>query len=178
MCAFYVTSIIYWFTAYSIYVIMDIILLALVGLITSRLAKIGLRYWPIVNVAIYALTLPLLLNAVYILLNTITGFTIEHFQFMYNAISYIYVIIAILMIRSEMIKQQMELLTIKEEQKRIKEEMERQKEEEKRKEEQKRKEKEKEKEKDNEQQSPNGKEVPEGIIERRNVIRKEEENVK
>ena len=83
---------------------------------------------PIVNIAIYALTLPILLNAIYITVNIFTKFEIQYFQIMYNAISYIYVVTAILMIKSEMIKQGQELSKLEEEQKKVKEDIEKEKE--------------------------------------------------
>lgn len=143
--AFYITSIIYLFSIYFIIILMDVILLSILGVITSRVSGMKLRYLPILNISIYSLTLPILLNAIYITVNTLTGFEIQYFQIMYNAISYIYLVTAILMIKSEMIKQQIELMKLEEEQKKVKEELERQKEEEKEKKEQKQKEKEDEK---------------------------------
>ena len=143
---FYITSVIYLFLVYFIVITIDVILLSILGVLTSRLISIKLKYAPIVNISIYALTLPILLNSLYIIVNTITGFEIQYFQIMYNAISYIYLVTAILMIKSEMIKQQIELMKLAEEQKKVKEEIERQQEEEKEKEEQRKKEKEEEKE--------------------------------
>lgn len=128
--AFYIISIIYLFSIYFIIILMDVILLSILGVITSRILGMKLRYLPIFNISIYALTLPILLNAIYIIVNTLTGFEIQYFQIMYNAISYIYLVTAILMIKSEMIKQQIELMKLEEEQKKVKEELEKQKEEE------------------------------------------------
>lgn len=156
--AFYITSIIYLFSIYFIIILMDVILLSILGVITSRISGMKLRYLPILNISIYSLTLPILLNAIYITVNTLTGFEIQYFQIMYNAISYIYVVIAILMIKSEMIKQQIELMKLEEEQKKVKEELERQKEEKEKKEQ---KQKEKEDEKKQEQNDQN-REEPEG----------------
>ena len=74
------------------------------------------------------------------IINMLTGFEIQYFRVMYNAIAYIYVVTAILMIRAEMIKQQIELVKLAEEQKKVKEELEQRQKEEKEKEEQKKKE--------------------------------------
>lgn len=158
---FYITAVFYLFMVYCLVTAMDVILLSLLGALTSRMVRIKLRFAPIVNISVYALTLPILLNALYIIVNTITGFTIQYFQIMYNAISYIYLITAILMIKSEMIKQEIELIKLAEEQKKVKEELERQKEEEREKEEQRKKEKEDEKKRQQEEKKDNGEE-PEG----------------
>lgn len=129
--AFYISAAIYVFFIYIIVITSDVLILSLLGFVTSRLVRMKLKYLPIINISIYSLTLSILLNAVYIIINTITGFEIRYFQIMYNTIAYIYLVTAILMIRAEMIKQQMELAKVIEEQKKVNEELEKQKEEEK-----------------------------------------------
>ena len=138
--SFYLTTAIYVFSTYIILIFLDVILLSILGLFTSRIAKIKLKYTPIVNISIYALTLSIILYAIYMIINMIIGFEIQYFRVMYNAIAYIYVVTAILMIRAEMIKQQIELARLIEEQKKVREELEQK--EEKENEEQKKKEEE------------------------------------
>ena len=65
--------------------------------------------------SIYALTLPIILNIVYVLLNSFTGFTIQYFQIMYNLISYIYIIAAILIIKSDFNKTASDMIKVEEE---------------------------------------------------------------
>ena len=72
--------------------------------------------------ALHALTLPTILNLIYIIVNLYTGFNIEYFQVMYSAISYVYIITGILMIKADFIKKQLELNKILEEQQKIREE--------------------------------------------------------
>ena len=71
-----------------------------------------------------------------------TGFEIKYFGIMYNTISYIYLITAIILIKSDIIKKQTEFMRVVEEQEKIKLELERKKaeEEERRKEEESKKE--------------------------------------
>ena len=158
--AFFIISTIYLFAVYMISTTIDILLLSILGWFTSRILKVILKYTAIINISVYALTLPILLNAIYIIVNVFTHFEIQYFQIMYNAISYIYVVTAILMIKSEMIKQQQELTKLAEEQKKVKEELEKQKEEqEEPKEEQEKKRKEKD---ENEKKEKNNGETPEG----------------
>ena len=144
---FYGISIVYIFAMYFVIIAIDILILSILGFLTSRLAKAFLKYSAIINISVYALTLPIILNMIYILVRCFTNFEIKYFQIMYNAVAYIYVVTAILMIKSELIKQEAELAKIEEEQKKVKEELERQQEEEKQKEEQRRKEREEEKKK-------------------------------
>ena len=166
---FYIICAIYLYIIYFITAGIDVLLLSLLGLITSKIARAYLKYMPILRVSIYSLTLPITLNAIYILINSFTGFEIKYFQIMYNLIAYIYLITAIFMIKSEMIKQETELAKLAEEEQKIREEMKKKQEEEKQQDEQKRKEREKEKEEkkkekenENKEKQNNGGETPEG----------------
>lgn len=116
-----------WIYLFSIYFIMgflDVFLLSILGFIVSRFTRMKLRYKPAFIMAIYALTLPIFLNAIYIVANTLTGFTIEYFPIVYNVIAYIYIITAILMIKADFITRQQELMKIIEEEQRVKREAE------------------------------------------------------
>ena len=148
---------IYLFILYFISIWLDIILLASFGFFTALFMRLHLRYSAMCKIAIHSLTLPIILNAVVILLETFTTIRIQYFQAMYVGIAYIYVITAILMIKADVIKNGQELARIMEEQAKIREELERQKEKEeeekekqkqdKEREEQRKKEKKEEKEK-------------------------------
>jgi len=140
----FMIMLLYTFVIYFITTIIDAVMLAIFGFLSSRISRIPLKFSVIYKMALYALTLPILLNIVYIIVNSATGFMVEYFDWMYTAISFIYLITAILMIKSDMIKQQMELLKIEEEQKKIREEQKRKEEEERQREEQEKKDKEKE----------------------------------
>lgn len=121
---------IYIFGVYFILGLMDVLLVAILGFIISRLTRIILKYKPIFIMSVYSLTLPIILNCIYIVVNTLTGFTIDYFSIVYNVIAYIYIITAILMIKSDFIEQQTELIKILQEQEKIKQEQEREKEQE------------------------------------------------
>lgn len=112
----------YLYVLYLIQIILDIFLLSLVGYILSRIINIKLKYKSIFNISVYGLSLSVILYMLYILINTFTGFTIKYFEIAYNAIAYIYVITAMMMIKSDLIKQQIEVGKIVEEQKKIEEE--------------------------------------------------------
>lgn len=152
---------IYMFILYFISIWLDIVLLGALGFFTALIMRLHLRFSAMCKIAIHSLTLPILLNAVVILLETFTTFKIQYFDIMYIAISYIYIITAILMIKSDIIKNQKELTKIIEEQEKVRQELERQKEEEEaKKEEQKReKEKEEQRKKEKKEQKENDKNV-------------------
>ena len=161
-----IVEFIYMFAIYLTSILMDTLILALLGLIVSRIAGMKIKFSACFSMGVHALTLPIILNILYIILNAFTGYTIKYFQIMYTAISYIYMVAAILIIKSDYIKRQMELDKLKSEQEKVRAELDRQKED--RKEEEKRKEekkKQKEKESDEEagkQKDSDTGEKPEG----------------
>lgn len=114
----------YMFTIYFISTLIDALMLAVLGFILARIVGIKIKFKATFNMGIYALTLPIILNLVYIVINAFTGFTIRYFQWMYTTISYIYVIVAILIIKTDLINRQMELMKIIEEQEKVKKELE------------------------------------------------------
>lgn len=147
MSFFAITSI-YLFIVYFSTVLIDAIFLALLAYITSIIARVRLRPSAAYNIAVYSLSLPVILNLAYIIANILTGFVIEYFQVVYTAIASIYVVATVLIIRSDVIKKQAELNRIMSEQEKVRQEMERKKQEEKEakeKEREKREEQEKEK---------------------------------
>lgn len=119
---FFVIFCLYMFIIYFITILIYAIMLTILGRITSMLLRIPLQYKAIFNMAIHSLTLPIILNLIYIIVNLFTGFTIKYFQVMYSTISYIYIVVAILMIKIDFIKRGQELSKIIEEQQKIREE--------------------------------------------------------
>ncbi|MBR0351549.1 MAG: DUF1189 domain-containing protein [Clostridia bacterium] len=95
-----------------IQIIFNAVLLSIFGYLVSWLAKVRMRYAAIFNLAAYSLTLSVLLNAVYIVINMITGFTITYFQVMYIGVAVIYLIAAILLLKSEFLRIQAEVSKI------------------------------------------------------------------
>lgn len=135
---------IYMFLLYFISIWLDIVLLGALGFFTALILRLHLRFSAMCKIAIHSLTLPILLNALVVLIETFTNFKVEYFQIMYIGIAYIYIITAILMIKSDVIKNQKELAKIIEEQEKVRQELERQKEEEETKKEEQKREKDKE----------------------------------
>lgn len=129
----YFVIFVYLYIIYFISIFMDVLLLSALAFIISRISRIKLKYAPSFSIAVHAITLPVLLNLIYIVVNLLTGFQIKYFQLMYSTISYIYVIVAILMIKTDFINRQMELMKLAEEQEKVKEEMRKKEEEEKQK---------------------------------------------
>ncbi len=144
--------------------LIDILMLSVFGYIVSRILRLRLKYSAIYNIASYSLTLPILLNIIYFVVNSFTGFNINYFEVMYTTVATIYIVAAILIIRSDVIKRQIELAKIIEEQDRVRMELQRREEEEKEQEEKERQKKDdenKHKKKEKEEKGNVGKE-PEG----------------
>ena len=164
-----IVEFLYMFLTYLSSIIIDVLIIALLGYIVSKIVGMKIRFSANFSMAVHALTLSIILNILYIILNAFTGYTIKYFQIMYTAISYIYIVAAILIIRADYIKKQIELNKIKSEQENIREELKKQEQEEqdkeKKEQEQDEKQKQKEKEADkenNKQNNPDSGEKPEG----------------
>lgn len=158
LAIFFTKAILYMFIIYMATILIDILLLALLTYIVTRIAGLRLKHSAVYNIAAYSLTLPVILNIIYFIVRSFTGFTIEYFQVMYTAIASIYIITAILMIKSDVIKRQLELNRIIEEQERVKQEFKRQEEEKKEQEEQERRRQEREKKKEEKKEKEKNKE--------------------
>lgn len=154
--AFLISTFLIIFIAYSIQIIIDIFLLSIIGVIMSKIAGVSLKYKEVFNMSVYALTLSVVLYLIYMCANIMTGITIKYFDLAYEIISYIYIITAILMIKSDLIKQQIEVGKIVEEQKKVREEKQREEEKEEKPKEEKQEKKEKKDKGEKEPEHPEG----------------------
>ena len=155
--AFCIATFLVIFIAYSIQILLDVLLLSIIGIIMSKIAGVSLKYKEVFNMSVYALTLSIFLYLIYMCANIMTGITIKYFDLAYQIISYIYIITAILMIKSDLIKQQIEVGKIVEEQKKVREEKQQEnKEKEEKPEENKKENKEKKDKKEKEPEHPEG----------------------
>lgn len=132
--------------------LLDSFEIAILGVITSTMVRLRMRFVAIYNMAIYSLTLSMFLNVLYIIINYFTNFTITYFQVAYITIAYICLAATIFIIKDDFIKKMKEVEKIKQEQLKVREEI---------KEEQEKKEKEDKEEKSekNEEDDPQGSEV-------------------
>jgi len=107
----------------------DVLLISILGFLVSRIFRMTLRYRHILNIAFHAVTLPVILAIIYFSVNMLTGFEIRLFRMAYDAIAYIYILTAMLIIRADMMKKQLELLKMVEVQKQVRIELEQEKQE-------------------------------------------------
>lgn len=97
-----IISIIATYISFGISTILDVLVVALIGYILFRIVgntRIG--YKKSLNISIHAVTLPVILAMIYLLLNTFTGFEVKYFSTMYTSISTIYVTTAVILIKME-----------------------------------------------------------------------------
>jgi hypothetical protein len=115
---------IYLFIAYLASTLLDALVLGIMGYVTAIILRLRLKFIAMIKIAIHSLTLPIILNLIYIILQTIFNFEIKYFEVMYITVAYIYIITAILMIKSDLLKRGEELKKIIEEQENVKKQLE------------------------------------------------------
>ncbi len=119
----FITLFIYSFAMYFINTLWYAVIISVIGYLAMLVLKMKMRYVALFNMSIYALTLSTILNIVYLLINIFTDFTIEYFSVMYITVATIYLLAAILIINSELIKKQAEVMKIIEAEKIVKKEL-------------------------------------------------------
>lgn len=157
----FLTIFIYAFIMYLLTIISNVVLLSFFGYITTLLARIKMRYVAVFNMSAYALTLSVILNMLYVAVNIFVTFNMEYFQVMYVAVAAIYLVAAILILKADFMKKQLELMKIAEAEAIVKKEMEQEEKDNKEKEE--RRKKDKEEEKNNREQKKKDKKEKENL---------------
>ena len=156
----FIAVLFYMYIIYLITTILDVVFVGIIGYLTSKIVKINMKASQVYSLAVYSMTLSVLLNALYTPIRLLTGFNMEYFSVMYTLIPYVYIITAILMIRTDLVKQQIEIGKIKKVQEEVKNEIEERKREEKKEEQEKKKDKKEEKDKnENQGGEPEGSEA-------------------
>lgn len=104
-------------------ILFNAVMLAIMGQLIALFLRLRLKFVAALKMGIYSLTLPTILLLLYVLINSRTGFVIENFLWLYTTISYIYIVIAMLMIKTDFINMQQELIKIQIEQQKVHEEI-------------------------------------------------------
>lgn len=105
------------FISFYVATLIDVFTLSIFGMLTCFVARIKMKYKAVFNMSIFALTLSILLRIIYSIIAILTGFQMKYFNVMYIAVAYISLAAAIFLIRSDVIKQQLQLMKIIEESK-------------------------------------------------------------
>ncbi len=160
----FITIFAYSFIMYLLTTLSNAVFLSVFGFLTTWMARIKMRFLAVFNMSIYALTLSIFLNILYITVNIFTDFNMEYFQVMYVSVAAIYLVAAIFILKTEFVKQQMELMKILQAQEMVKKEMEEKEQEEKQEQEKKeRQEKDKREEKEQKKNQKEDKEKQEDV---------------
>lgn len=77
----------------------DVIIIGVFGWIASKIAKVPLTLGKTMSLAIYSLTLSILLSTVYSIVYAFTKFEIKYFEMMYMIIAYIYIVASIMIMK-------------------------------------------------------------------------------
>lgn len=120
----FITLCIYNFSMYFINTLWYAVIISIVGYLTMLILKMRMRFVAVFNMGIYALTLSTVLNIIYVLINIFFDFAIEYFGIMYVTVATIYLLAAIFILKSELIKKQAEVMKIVETEQIVKKEME------------------------------------------------------
>ena len=97
-----VISLIGAFIVLSISTLLDILVIALIGFIMSRVTgNNNLKFKNAFNMATHAITLSVILGMIYFLVNTFTGFYVKYFSTMYTLLATIYIATAILLLNAD-----------------------------------------------------------------------------
>lgn len=128
----FITIFIYSFIMYLLTTVSNAVFLSVFGYMTTWMARIKMRFLAIFNMSVYALTLSIILNMFYIAVNIFIDFKMEYFQVMYVSVAAIYLVAAIFILKTEFVKQQVELMKIAEAQEIVRREMQEQEEKERR----------------------------------------------
>ncbi len=146
-------------------VLLDLCIVAVFGWIAAKFCGINFKLAPMFALAIYSLSLSIVLYCVYNVVYIFTRFYIQYFNVIYLLIAYVYIIAAIFMIKYDLIKQTAELQKIIEVQKQVRKEIDEQEEEEPEEENKEEKEDKKEKKDDSKEEKDKGKTDDEPVIE-------------
>ena len=146
----FISLLIYSFAMYFINTLWYAIIIGIVGYFTMWMLKMKMRFVAVFNMAIYALTLSTILNILYLIINMLFNFTIGYFSIMYITVATIYLLAAIFILKTDLMKKQAEVMKIVEAQQIVKKELEEQEKEDKKEKEERKKEDKKEEKKDEE----------------------------
>ena len=146
----FISLFIYSFAMYFINTLWYAIIIGIVGYFTMWMLKMKMRFVAVFNMAVYALTLSTILNIIYLTINMLFNFTIEYFSIMYITVATIYLLAAIFILKTDLMKKQEEVMKIVEAQQIVKKELEEQEKEDKKEKEERKKEDKKEEKKDEE----------------------------
>lgn len=101
-----------YYLLFTIILVIEANILAIVGFIITKIAKLKMKFDKLAQIAIYAFTLSSILNIIYSIIRYVFGITIPGFQLIYELIAYAYMILVIFKIKKENKKSKKENIII------------------------------------------------------------------
>lgn len=89
-----------------------VIIVALFGWIASKISRVKVSFYNAASLAIYSLTLSIILSTIYNVSLTFTNFEIKYFSVMYMLIAYIYMVASIMIMKEDLNKTAGEAVTV------------------------------------------------------------------
>lgn len=120
---FAVTAFIIIYIVFCVIIFLNVFIGSILGLIINAFINTKFKYKDLVKISVYAITLPLILLAIYQVVNILWGYTVKYFDYAYDAIFYIYLISVMMTMKAEMIKNMQELQKVVEVEKQVKKEL-------------------------------------------------------
>ena len=77
----------------------DILIVGIFGWLASKISRVPLGFVKNMSLAIYSLTLSIILSTIYSIVYSFTGFEIKYFEVMYMIIAYIYMVASIMIMK-------------------------------------------------------------------------------
>lgn len=93
-------------------IIEDVLIVAIFGWIAAKIFKVPLGFIKTASLAIYSLTLSIILSTVYSVVYSFTGFEIKYFALLYMIVSYIYMVASIMMMKDGSDREAGEVVTV------------------------------------------------------------------
>lgn len=109
---YFIAGFILLFITNTIIILSDVCLVAVFGWIASRLCGIAFKIAPMIILAIYSLTLSIVLKTIYTCELTLAGYVVQYFDIIYLLIAYVYMIAALFMIKYDIMKETQEIQQI------------------------------------------------------------------
>jgi hypothetical protein len=80
-------------------IIEDILIVTIFGWIATKITKVALKFSQVASLAIYSLTLSIILSTIYSVIYSLCDFEIKYFSVLYMIIAYIYMVASIMIMK-------------------------------------------------------------------------------
>lgn len=93
-------------------VLEDVIIVAVFGWLAAKISKVALTFSKSASLAVYSLTLSIILSTIYSVVHTFVDFEIKYFTLLYMLIAYIYMVASVMMMKENSNREAGEAVTV------------------------------------------------------------------